>query len=396
MEHLEDILNSHPHVETTFWLLALVIGSSLTGRIVRFILRQIVQRLAADIKFFKGHDLAHAGIITRLSYTVPSILISAGIEAVPGLGAPAIALVRHLADAFIILFVAMAITATFRLLGVIWQAHHRETGRSIKGYVQISTIITYGVATILIVAVLIDRSPLILLSGLGALTAVLILVFQDTLLSCVAAIELSSTDIVKVGDWIEMPAMNANGEVIDLSLYSVTVRNWDNTYSTFPLRKIVSEPFKNWRGMTESGGRRICRAIFIDQTSIHFLTEAELETFSHLRRVTDYIAHERQVMGDWNAKLGDAANVQGNLRRMTNLGLFRAYLDNYLKDHPALRKDMTLMVRHRDPGPSGLPLEIYGFTNTTNWLAYEGIQADIFDHAIAIMPEFGLTIFQEG
>lgn len=395
IENLERLLNAHPYVQTCVWFLGLIVGAWLAGHVVRFILRHTITRMVERMRFFKGHDVEHADISTRIASCIPAFLISSGIGAVPGISPAFAAFVRNVSDAVIILFAAMAIVATLRLCGQIWQRRHDDSGRSIKGYVQIATIITYGVAIILMVAALIDRSPLILLSGLGALTAVLILVFQDTLLSFVAALELSSTEIVKVGDWIEMPAMNANGEVIDLSLYSVTVRNWDNTYSTFPLRKIVSEPFKNWRGMAESGGRRIIRAIPIDQTTVRFLTEEDLEKFSHLRRLTEHISREKQAMAEWNAKLGDAAQVPGNQRRMTNLGLLRAYLENYLQDHPALRKDMTLMVRHLDPGPTGLPLQIYCFTNTTQWIAYEGIQADIFDHVIAMLPEFGLAVFQE-
>ncbi len=254
--------------------------------------------------------------------------------------------------------------------------------------------VTNVITIVLMIAVIVNRSPLILISGLGALTAVIILVFQDTLLSLVASVELSSTDIVRVGDWIEMPSMSANGSVVDLSLYTVTVRNWDNTYSNFPVRKLVSEPFKNWRGMTEAGGRRIMRSIPIDQSTIRFVDDTDIQHLSRLRRISDYISHRSAEIADWNAQLGPLAEIPANRRRMTNIGLFRAYAEDYIHDHPQLHKDMTMMVRHLEPGPSGLPLQIYCFTNATEWKVYEAIQADIFDHLIAILPEFGLRIFQ--
>ncbi len=394
MEQVETVLGSHPAIAAALWLGLLLAAAVLIHFVVKFILVRLADKLVIGARFITLRDIIESGVIGRLASAVPALVISGWIGELPDVN-PAIAQIgQHVANAFIILFVAMAISAAIRLTGRLWQHRHSGSGHSVTGYVQVATIVVYGVAIVLMIAVVVNRSPLILISGLGALTAVIILVFQDTLLSLVASIELSSTDIVRVGDWIEMPSMNANGSVVDLSLYTVTVRNWDNTYSNFPVRKLVSEPFKNWRGMTEAGGRRIMRSIPIDQSTIHFVDDADIQKLSQLRRITGYISHRTEEIADWNAQLGPLAEVPANRRRMTNLGLFRAYAENYIHDHPQLHKDMTMMVRHLEPGPSGLPLQIYCFTNATEWKAYEAIQADIFDHLIAILPEFGLRIFQ--
>lgn len=394
MERIEAILGFHPWLATALWVVALAVSAALVGFIVNGALARFLNPMIAGISFIKGKDVADSGIVARLADAAPAIVISNWITAVPGLHPALAQMVRNVADAVTILFVAMAAVAGLRLAGRLWQNRHADSGHSIKGYVQIAAIVVYAMATVLMVAVVINRSPLLLLSGLGALTAVLILVFQDTLLSLVASVQLSSTDIVKVGDWIEMPSMDANGNVIDLSLYSVTVRNWDNTYSTFPVRKLVSDPFKNWRGMTEAGARRIMRSIPIDQSTVRFLVDADVERLSHLRRITDFVANEAREIADWNAKLGAPADIPANRRRMTNLGLFRAYMESYLADHPGIRQDMMTMVRYLSPGPYGMPLEVYCFTGTTDWKAYEAIQSDIFDHLTAMLPEFGLSVFQ--
>jgi len=256
-------------------------------------------------------------------------------------------------------------------------------------------IAIYAIAAILIIATLIDRSPLILLSGLGAMAAVLILVFQDTLLSLVAGIQISSTDMVRVGDWIEMPSLDADGDVTEISLYTVRVQNWDKTISSIPIRKLVTESFKNWRGMSESGGRRIKRALHLDQTSIRFLSAKEIEKLRRFRRLESYLDKKETELKEWNEKLGKESETSANTRRLTNVGTFRAYVEAYLKSHPRIRQDMTLLVRQLQPSREGLPIELYCFTNTTAWNDYEAIQSDIFDHIIALLPEFGLRVFQD-
>lgn len=394
MEQFSGVVGNYPWIETIFWSVILILAAVFVNFVVKVALVRLLNRLIAGLSFIKGPDVVESGIIARLANAAPAMVIASWVGDIPGLHAALVTVVRNTAHAFNILVVAMAVSAALKLVEKLWQRRQGNSGRSIKGYIQLVTIVVYGLAAILMIAAIIDRSPLILLSGLGALTAVLLLVFQDTLLSLVASVQISSTGIVRVGDWIEMPSMNADGTVNELSLYSVTVQNWDNTYTTFPVRKLVSEPFKNWRGMTESGGRRIKRSLYIDQNTVRFLTDAERQQLAHLRRLTDFMARKTRELEEWNAQLGPAAETPGNRRRMTNFGVFRAYVEQYLIGNPLIRKDMTLLVRQMPPGPEGLPLEIYCFTNTTDWNAYEAIQSDIFDHLIAILPEFGLSVFQ--
>ena len=393
MESIRAIAAGHPWIVTVFWLGALVLAAVFVNFVVKVALVKILHRLIAGVQFLQGPEVVRSGIIARLANAAPALVISTGIMAVPGLPHAAATVVRNAANAFNILVVAMAIAAALGLFHTIWKRRAGSSGRSIKGYVQVATIVVYGIAIILMIAAIIDRSPLILLSGLGALTAVLILVFQDTLLSLVASVQISSTDMVKVGDWIEMPAQNADGDVIEIALHTVKVQNWDKTITTVPIRNLVTQPFKNWRGMQEAGGRRIKRALHIDQNTIRHLSEEELARLGRMKPLRAYIERKTRELADWNAMLGPGEEA-ADRRRLTNIGTFRAYVESYLKAHPLLRQDMTMIVRQLPPEPEGLPIEIYCFTNTVAWVAYEGIQSDIFDHLYGILPEFGLAVFQ--
>ena len=266
--------------------------------------------------------------------------------------------------------------------------------KPIKGYLQVLGILLYLIAGLLIVATLMDRSPLLFLSGIGAMTAVLLLVFRDTILSLVASVQLTSNDMIHVGDWIEMPKFGADGDVIDVALHTVKVQNWDKTITTIPTHALIAESFKNWRGMQDAGGRRIKRAIHVDLSTVRFLEDDEIDAFGRWELLGDYIARKRRELGEHNARVGGSGDATSGARRLTNVGTFRAYVERYLRAHPGVHADMTLLVRHQQPTELGLPIEIYCFTNTTEWAAYEGIQADIFDHVLSIVPQFGLRTFQ--
>jgi miniconductance mechanosensitive channel len=226
------------------------------------------------------------------------------------------------------------------------------------------------------------------------MAAVLILVFKDTILGFVASIQLSANNMVNVGDWISMPKYNADGDVIDIGLNTVKVQNWDKTIATIPTYALVSESFNNWKGMEESGGRRIKRSINIDMKSVGFLDQDQIEKFRKYYLLADYITAKEKEIAEYNSSLEVDDSVVTNGRRMTNLGTFRAYLENYLHNHPKVNQDMTLLVRHLQPTDKGMPLEIYLFSKDQVWANYEAIQADIFDHILAIMPQFGLRVFQ--
>lgn len=384
----------HPIIVTCLALAGLGLTALFANYVVKALLLRGLNRLLAYTAFGRDTELRRHGMIERLANVMPALVISLGIALVPNLPAFAVIIVKNVANAFMILTVAMALSAACNVIDTIYHRRPEARLKPVKGYIQVVKIAVYVVAALLMIATLIDRSPLILLSGLGAMAAVLILVFQDTLLSLVAGIQISSTDMVRVGDWIEMPSQNADGDVIEIALHTVKVQNFDKTVTTIPIRKLVTDSFKNWRGMQESGGRRIKRAIFLDQTSIRFLDEDDYERLASFGHLETYLEKKRAELAEWNGRLGKRASVPANTRRSTNIGTLRAYLDNYLRSHPGIHQGMSVMVRQLPLGPDGLPLEIYCFTNTTTWAIYEGIQADIFDHVLAILPEFDLLVFQ--
>lgn len=289
-----------------------------------------------------------------------------------------------------------AMLSFFSLLDVVFNLSQKFATASqlpLKGIFQGIKLVCAIIVGILVISLLIGQSPAILISGLGAMAAVLMLVFKDPILGLVAGIQLSANDMLKLGDWLEMPKYGADGAVIDIGLTTVKVRNWDNTITTIPTWSLVSDSFKNWSGMSASGGRRIKRSLNIDTTSIHFLDEQEQQRLIQARLLKPYMDSRHQEISLWNQQNAADQSIL-NQRRMTNIGTFRAYLQEYLRNHPRIRKDMTLMVRQLAPDASGLPIEIYCFTNTVVWAEYESIQADIFDHVYAVVDEFGLRIHQ--
>jgi miniconductance mechanosensitive channel len=260
--------------------------------------------------------------------------------------------------------------------------------------VQLAKVFLYLVAFVFVVARLADQSPWFFVSGLGAMMAIILLIFRDTLLSLVASVQLTNNDLIRVGDWIEMPQFGADGDVVDIALNAVTVRNWDRTTTVIPTHKFLEHSFKNWRGMFEGGGRRIKRAIHIDTTSIRFLTDEEIARFGRYALLRDYIAAKTAELREHNARLAADPDTIANARRLTNVGTLRAYVAAYLRSHPAIRQDLTFLVRQLAPTPEGLPLEIDVFVRDTRWAHYEGIQADVFDHVLAMVEQFGLALFQ--
>src|SRR5690554_4767133 len=386
-------LDLPPWANTLVLSLLLIVAAWGANWITKQVLvRALVKLLAAP--FRQHQDLSRHGIIPRLAHIVPALILGAGVGFIPGLPEELIAVVRNVCNAFVILTVAMAIAALLNLINSVYQRRPDAANRPIKGYLEVIKIIVYAVSVLLMIATLIDRSPLILLSGLGAMAAVLMLIFQDTLLSLVASVQINSNDIVRVGDWIEMPALNADGDVIDISLHTVKVQNWDKTITTIPTKRLISDPFKNWRGMQESGGRRIKRALMLDQQSVHFLDDRERAHLHRFRLLDEYLNAKEAEIGEWNRQLKESGQEPVNTRRITNIGTFRAYVERYLRSHPGIHQNMTLIVRQLSPTAEGLPIELYCFTNPVAWVEYEGIQSDIFDHLLAILPEFGLRVYQ--
>ncbi len=387
--------DSSPLMYTLAALSLLIVLSAILNFIVKKILLRLVNRALRLTPAATIGDNLIEKVIARLANIVPALVFTRGVFWIPHLPEGLASFIRNVAASFIILTFAMSIGAALNVVHAIYNLRPSSANRPIKGYIQLVKLGLYLIATILIIATLIEKSPLLLLSGLGAMAAVLMLVFQDTLLSLVASIQISANGIVRVGDWIEMPNQNADGEVIDIALHTVKIRNWDRTITTLPTRKLITDPFKNWRGMQESGGRRIKRSIYIDQSSIHFLTEEETENVQRIRLLRNYLAQKKKELDEWNSRLDDAGNAYANIRRMTNVGTFRAYVECYLQNHARIVQDATVLVRQLDPGANGLPIEIYCFTNTTVWNDYEAIQSDIFDHLYSILPRFGLYAYQQ-
>lgn len=397
VESLLAWLAATPWLETTLLLTILVVVAFLADLVTRRILLRLVITTVSATPSHYGKALLERGVISRLARVVPAIIIYIGIPYVPGLPEGVVTVVRNVTNGYMILTVALSLGNLLNAAGDIYERLDpiRARNKPIKGYLQLVKIIGFIVVTILIIAVLINRSPLLLLSGIGAMTAVLMLVFKDTILSFVASVQLSSHDMLRVGDWLEMPALNADGDVIDIALHTVKVQNWDRTITMIPTWRLINESFKNWRGMNESGGRRIKRALYLDQTSVRFLTNEERANLKRFALIDEYLDHKREELEEFNKALLAEGRDPVNTRRVTNLGTFRAYVGAYLKHHPRVHQGLIHMVRQLQPGPTGLPLEIYCFTATTAWVEYEGIQADIFDHLYAILPEFGLRVFQE-
>lgn len=329
-------------------------------------------------------------VARRGANAVPALIIGHGIWVVPHLSPDVRSVIGAIADAIVVLTITRMLSAILTCINQAYVRRPEAASRPIKGYLQVGKIILYCAAAVLIISILIGQSPLLLLSGLGAMAAVLILVFKDTILSLVASIQLSSNDMVRVGDWITMPSAQADGDVIDIALHTIKVQNFDKTITTVPTYKLISDSFQNWRGMAESGGRRIKRALMIDQNSVHFLSDEEIADARRFSVLRPYLDERSGEIAKWN---GDRAAP--DRRRMTNIGVFRAYVAAYLAAHPQIAEDKTLLVRQLEPSANGLPLEIYCFTTTTAWGNYEAIQADIFDHLLAVLRDFDLRLFQQ-
>lgn len=361
--------------------------------IANFITKKIVIRFITHIvnnnKYQWDNILLEKKVFHKLSHIVPAIIIYYFAEAFTYE-----ALIEKGAITYIIIVVLSLIGSLLNAVHDIYQTFEISKVQPIKGYIQVVKIIVYVLGIILVIANLIGENPLIILSGLGALSAVLLLVFKDSLLGLVAGIQLTSNDMVRVGDWIEMPKYGADGDVIDLSLNTVKVQNFDKTITTIPSYALISDSFKNWRGMQVTGGRRIKRSIFIDTTSIAFCSEEKIEKLRNIHYLTDYIDTRQREITEYNIKHRIDTSNQVNGRALTNVGLFRTYITYYLKNHPGIHKDMTTMVRQLAPSENGLPLEIYTFSNDINWAVYESIQSDIFDHLFAIASEFDLRLYQ--
>ena len=359
--------------------------------------RGVVRAIRSLIKRTRNQRddlLLQHGVFRRTARLTPFVVLFITLPlALPTESLPFVVL-RGLLQIVMVLLLAFALDAVVNTLHDVYRGlpiAHRIPGQS---FVQVFKLLLYFIAGVFVIAIALDKTPLYLLSGLGALTAVLLLVFKDTVLGFVAGIQLIANRMIAPGDWIEMGQYGADGDVLEVGLNTVKVQNWDMTITTIPTYALISEAFRNWRGMNESGGRRLKRSVRIDVHSVCFCNEEMLGRFAKIRFIADYIARKNQEVEDFNA-INPDSGIPTNRRRLTNLGTFRAYIEGFLRHHPKIHQEMTLMVRQLPSDGQGVPIEIYAFSNNTAWAVYEGIMADIFDHLLAIIPEFDLRVFQE-
>lgn len=338
--------------------------------------------------------LVQHGFVRRLSLLMPIIVVYMSADLMLPGQAMTSELFKRLAMVFFVFAGVWMLDAILLAIREIYNKSDVSFRRPIRGYLDGIKIIAYAMAGIFIVSILTGKSPWGVLSILGGFTVVLMLVFKDTILGFVASIQLSGHDMVRVGDWIEMPKYGADGDVINVTIHTIKVRNWDKTITTIPTYSLVSDAFKNWRGMSESGGRRIKRALHIDMSSIKFCTDEMLERFRKFDLIKHYITEKQKEIAIYNKEHTSNPEQLINGRRQTNIGVFRAYIIAYLKNHPKIHQSMTFLVRHLEPTQYGLPVQIYVFSNDQVWANYEAIQADVFDHLLAAVPEFDLRLFQ--
>ncbi len=376
----------------------LAAGALLIAFIAFYISRRIVKgpvhRLFRRTRFVWDDRLFQNRLFMRMTLYIPALIIHLFLPALLNGYPRTFTLIQGAFDIYFILISVLVADALVNSLYDIYQTFRVSKEIPLKGFAQVLKIVLYCTGLIMAVSVVLDRSPIYLLSGLGALTAVLMLIFKDPILGFVAGIQLISNKMLKNGDWIEMPKYGADGDVIDITLTTVKVRNWDKTITTIPTYALINDSFKNWRGMQESPGRRIKRAIHIDMNSIKFCNSQMLERFVKIRYIAEYIQKKNQEIARYNAELGEDSQDVVNTRRLTNIGTFRAYAVAYLRNHPMINTDLTLMVRQLAPTEHGLPLEIYAFCKDKTWVNYESVQSDIFDHLLSIAGEFDLKIFQ--
>ncbi|MDR2807725.1 MAG: mechanosensitive ion channel family protein [Spirochaetaceae bacterium] len=372
-----------------------------TAKIAHIVLTNVIRKIVKHTKTTWDDRLFESHFFLRLSRFVPALILYLLIPFFfpddKGLITQAITVyVKRFVIAYMQAMVVYTAAAFLDGLYLFYQKDNAESAkkRPIKGYIQLVKVFLYIIGLILVVTTIVNVSPVGILSGIGAMSAVLMLVFKDSIVGFVSSMQLSANDMVRIGDWIEMPKYNADGDVIDVTLQSVVVQNWDKTISTIPIYALVSDSFRNWRGMTEFGGRRIKRSIYIDMRSVHFLSYEEINILSQIPLIADYMKQKTAEIEKQNKALNIDSDDYVSGRHLTNLGTFRAYAEAYIASLSTIDQDKIHIVRQLQPDANGLPLELYLFTNDIRWIYYENIQSDIFDHLLSIIPIFGLRVFQ--
>ena len=378
-------------------LLAAILASAVSYWVARKFVFGLISRVVQKTDSTWDDELLNSKLFKWLSLLLPAVII---LTAAPHAiithhdGVPIFSsFIQISAKVFIVILSLLAISSLLNIVERIYSRLEVSRELPIKSFFQVIKIILVLAAIILIISTLIGKSPVLIFSGLGAMTAIIMLIFKDSILGLVAGIQLSANRMVARGDWIEMPKFGADGEVLEVALTTVKIRNWDKTITTIPTYALISDSFKNWRGMSNSGVRRIKRSVSIDMSSVAFLDQESLPRLRKISLLKDYLSQKEQEIDSWNTQNADLANPI-NARSLTNIGTFRAYIREYLKNHPKIAQEETLLVRQLQPTENGIPVELYIFTTDNRWANYEDIQSDIFDHLLSVLPEFGLRAFQ--
>lgn len=374
-------------------LSCILVTAGISKWLVKSVLNSRLRSLVSKSKNQFDDELVKHGFFTRIGHFVPALLI----YLLSPLLIENLSLLTFLQKSAVIYLLISAVMALNALLNTVedtYNASNLAKKAPITGFIQVGKLFIVIIAGLLVISNLMDKSPILLLSGLGAVTAIVLLLFRDTILGFVAGIQIAANRMVNTGDWIEMPKYGADGDVLQVGLTTVKVQNWDKTISTIPTYALISDSVKNWRGMSEGSGRRIKRALSIDIQSIQFCDQNMLSEFSNIRYIKGYIQTKLEELQDFHQQQHIDTDDLINSRRLTNIGTLRAYMQAYLENHPKVNQDMTLMVRQRPPTELGVPLEVYCFCADKNWVNYEGIQSDIFDHFMAILPAFKLKAYQ--
>jgi len=390
MENIKNFLTDYPLFETFLQIIGVLLLAFVSYIIVKKLLISGVQRFIEKTKTEIDDILLNESILKRISYIAPIIVLSQFLYLIPELETA----LRRFTESVIVIFLLMIVGSLINAGNELYENSKKYERRPIKGYLQIAKIIIYILGGIAVIGLLTGQQPWAVLTGVGAFTAILILIFKDTILSFVASIHISSYDLVRVGDWIEVPQYNVDGDVLDVALHTIKVQNFDKTIVVFPTHKLLEGSFKNWRGMQKAGGRRIKRSIYIDLSSVKFCDERLLQKFKNIKLLKNYIEQKEIEIENHNKSKNIDPSEIVNGRRLTNIGTFREYLKAYLKNREDINDGFTFLVRQLTPGPEGIPIEVYVFADTVNWVRYEEIQADIFDHIFAVISEFELNIFQ--
>ena len=391
-----ELLNSfYSYIENQLLDFLIILGTAFIAYyITQFIMTRVVVRIFRKTTTKLDDILIQQGILDKLSYLIPIIIIYNLVE-IYGVFESNRELFSNIIFSLITIVIVSSLNSLLSAINIIYSQSKLSNKINIKSYLQIVRLILNLFGILLIIAILSGKSPIYLLSGIGALTAVLMLIFKDTILSFVSSIQITSNDLFKIGDWIEAPQFGADGDVKDIALHTIKIQNWDKTITTIPTHKLIDSSFKNWRGMSDSGGRRIKRSINIDINSIKFCNELMLQKYQKFNLIQDYINQKTSEIQEHNKEQNTTDNHNIiNGRSLTNIGTFRAYIQAYLRNNSNIHKDMTFLVRQLSPGPNGVPIEIYVFSNDTDWINYESIQSDIFDHLLAAVKEFDLRVFQ--